>query len=267
MQVRIVDTTLRDGEQAAGIALGIEEKVSIARLLNDLEIYQIEAGTPAMGGDEKKSIEKMTSLGLKSKISAWNRMRTEDIRHSLDCGVDIIHIAVPASDIQISTKLNKDREWVIENLKRSVYYAISQGAHVTVGLEDASRADVRFLLRIMAVAMLEGVKRVRYADTVGILHRQRAFNEIQRLREELSMEIEMHTHNDLGMAVANSIWAAKAGAEYIDCTIGGVGERAGNCDYLQFIEAAKFYLGRFKSLNTQKILSTQVKIMNIIRAR
>ena len=98
---KIVDTTLRDGEQMAGVELGFKDKIEFAKIIDSKEVYQIEAGTPAMGGDEKKSIEKLMSLGLSSKISAWNRMSINDINHSIDCGVDIIHISVPISDIQI----------------------------------------------------------------------------------------------------------------------------------------------------------------------
>lgn len=263
MQIKIVDTTLRDGEQKAGIALGIKEKIEIAKILDSLGIYQIEAGTPAMGGSEKKSIEQIAALGLKSRVSAWNRMNTDDIQHSLDCGVEIVHISVPASDIQISTKLNKDRNWVLDSLKRSIYYAAERGAVVTVGMEDASRANFRFMQEITETAIKEGVQRVRYADTVGILHRQRAFEEIQKLREKTKAEIEIHAHNDIGMAVANSLWAAKAGASYVNCTIGGMGERAGNCDYVKFVEAARHYFGKYKNINLKALLESQVKIMQI----
>jgi len=117
---KIVDTTLRDGEQMAGVELGFNEKIEIAKIIASKDVYQIEAGTPAMGGDEKRSIEKLMSLGLKSKISAWNRMNINDINHSIDCRVDIIHISVPISDIQIKWKLGRDRIWVINEMKRSV---------------------------------------------------------------------------------------------------------------------------------------------------
>lgn len=267
MEIKIVDTTLRDGEQKAGIALGVKDKIAVAKLLDELNVYQIEAGTPAMGGDEKRSIEEIAQLGLNSKISAWNRMNIDDIKHSLDCRVDIIHISAPTSDIQISTKLNKDRKWVIDTLKSSISYAVSKGAMVTIGMEDASRANYRFLLEVVEAAVSEGAQRVRYADTVGILHRQRAFEVISQLRKDTGVDIEIHAHNDFGMAVANSLWAAKAGALYINSTIGGLGERAGNCDYLKFIEAARFYLGKYRNLNMKEVLDKQLRILDIVRGR
>lgn len=134
---RIVDTTLRDGEQMAGIELDFKDKIEFAKIIDLTGVYQIEAGTPAMEGEEKKSIEKLMTLGLKSKISAWNRMNTRDIQHSIDCGVDIIHIAVPSSDIQLKWKLGKDKVWIQDQMKRSVYFAKERGFEVVVGFEDA----------------------------------------------------------------------------------------------------------------------------------
>lgn len=264
MKIRIVDTTLRDGEQRAGTALGEKDKLKIARLLDSLEIFQIEAGIPAMGGEEKRSICRMRELGLKSRISTWNRIHTGDIRHSADCRPDIVHLSAPVSDIQIRRKLDKDRNWVLQNVKRTVCYAKERGFEVTLGLEDASRADFRFLIQVIATAFLEGVDRIRYADTVGILYRKRLYEEIKGIRDKLAVQVEMHAHNDLGMAVANSIAAVKAGAEFIDCTIGGIGERAGNCNFLQFLEAARGCLGVFHGTDMEAFRETQNEILAIM---
>ncbi len=265
MNIHIVDTTLRDGEQKAGIALGINEKVQIAKILDSMGIYQIEAGIPAMGKEEKQSIRKIAGLGLKSRISTWNRLNIDDIKQSLDCGADIIHISVPSSDIQINQKLKKDRDWVLYNIKKCLGYVRNKNHQITIGLEDASRADIKFLLQIIAAVSEAGVNRVRYADTVGILSRKRIYEEIRNIRNEIRMDIEIHTHNDMGMAVANSLSAAKGGAEFVDCTIGGIGERAGNCDFLQFIKAAKACLGVFHEVDEVKLLEAQKDILKIIQ--
>lgn len=267
MNINIVDTTLRDGEQSAGIALRASEKVQIAKLLNRAGVYQIEAGIPVMGGEEKKGIRRITELNLKSKISVWNRMNVTDIRESMEYENTIIHISVPSSDIQISSKLGKDRGWVIENLKKCIYFAKGKGHEVTIGLEDASRADFKFLLQIIAICFLEGVKRVRYADTVGVLYRQRIFEEISRIKAQLCVDLEMHAHNDLGMAVSNTISAVKAGALFVDCTIGGIGERAGNCNYLQFVSSAKACIGAFKNVDLNEQEEIQREIMTLIRGK
>lgn len=262
--LRIVDTTLRDGEQKAGVALSIDEKIQIARLLDKAGIYQIEAGVPAMGGDEKKSIKSIVELGLKSRISTWNRINISDIKHSIECKPDIIHISVPTSDIQIKSKLRKERSWVIDTLKRCLCYALERGYEVTVGLEDSSRADFGFLLDVIAEASLEGIKRVRYADTVGICHRQKVVEEIKSIRTKIGVDVEFHAHNDLGMAVANSISAYMAGADFIDCTIGGIGERAGNCNYAEFVEAAKGCLDEWSDVNIRDVFEVQNSVMSII---
>ncbi len=265
MMVKIVDTTLRDGEQRAGIALDVSEKVHIAKMLDAVGVYQIEAGIPAMGHEEKESIRKMAELGLKSKLSAWNRMKVEDIGHSLECGADIIHISVPVSDIQISSKLKRDKKWVVDTMKRCICYASGKGYEVTVGLEDASRADNEFLMAVITEAYSEGITRVRYADTVGILHRKRTYEEIAGIRNSTGVEVEFHAHNDLGMAVANSLAAVQAGAEFIDCTIGGVGERAGNCDYKSFINSARGCLGLFPGVSLLDIIETEKEIKDMMR--
>ncbi len=260
----IVDTTLRDGEQKAGIALSMDEKVQIARILDKAGVYQIEAGVPAMGGDEKKSIQRIAELNLNSKISVWNRININDIKHSIECRPDIIHIAVPTSDIQIQYKLGKNKSWIIETLKKCIDSALKSGCEVTVGLEDASRADITFLLRVISAVFSEGIERVRYADTIGICTRKKIFEDISLIRSKFAVDIEVHTHNDLGMAVANSISAVKAGAGFVDCTIGGLGERAGNCNFVEYIKSAKACLNLYKEVKLKDITDVQNSILKII---
>jgi homocitrate synthase NifV len=234
----IVDTTLRDGEQSPGLAMSIEQKLEIARLLDEAGVYQIEAGIPAMGRMEIETISRIMQNRKNSKISAWNRLRLDDIRKSMDCAPDIIHMSVPVSYVLIYSKLNKNKTWVTKNLVTCVEYALSGGYEVTVGFEDASRADITFMIVLAKQLKDMGVNRIRFADTVGVLSPSRTYSAIRDIVENTGIEVEMHAHNDLGMAVANSIVAAKAGSNYIDTTIFGIGERAGNCDFLKFVHAA-----------------------------
>jgi len=267
MQVKIIDTTLRDGEQRPGIALGLKDKLEIAKLLAKIGIDQIEVGTPAMGGREKKSLEKIAELNLRSKISTWNRMNLKDIKHAIDCGSDVIHISVPASDIQIYSKLKKDRIWVLEQMIKCIYFAKEKGFEVHIGLEDASRANQDFLIEIGKKAAREGVAMVRYADTVGILHSQRVDQEFPVLLQNIALPLGIHTHNDFGMAVANSLGAVAVGVEYIDCTIGGIGERTGNCDYLKFILGLEAVYN-IKPHDNQKIIKQMVsEITEIVKGK
>ena len=167
--VKIDDTTLRDGEQTAGVVFSNKEKKQIASYLDEIGVHQLEVGIPAMGGHEKKVIAEIVEMGLKTSILAWNRTVIEDIQHSLDCGVKAIAISIAVSDIHIIQKLKKDRNWVIERLKRSLDFAKSHGLYVSVNAEDGSRADKRFLVRYAKTAKKYGADRLRFCDTIGLL--------------------------------------------------------------------------------------------------
>lgn len=232
----IVDTTMRDGEQRAGLAFSVADKIACARLMDAAGIDQIEAGTPSMGKEEQDAIAGMVRERTRTRISAWNRLSEDDIRASFACRPDIIHIGVPVSDLQIAHKLRRDRVWVEEQMRRCAALALDAGYVVTLGFEDASRADQAFVLHLAEVARGLGVRNVRYADTVGIAHPSGLAPEVAALCGV--MPVECHMHNDLGLAVANSLEAAKAGAVYVDTTFLGIGERAGNCDFTCFARAA-----------------------------
>ena len=235
----IVDTTLRDGEQSPGYAMDKSQKVFIASLLDKANIYQIEAGIPAMGIYEKETICEIIEKTQNSRISTWNRLNISDIKHSCECNPDIIHISVPVSYVQIYTKLKKNKAWITKNLTSCVEYAKSKNFQVTVGFEDASRADTTFMISLAMMLKEIGVDRIRFADTVGILSPSRTFNTIKEIIDYTHIEVEIHAHNDLGMAIANSVAAAKAGANFIDTTILGIGERVGNCNFKEFVDVSE----------------------------
>ncbi len=239
-KIKIDDTTLRDGEQTAGVVFANQEKVRIARLLDELGVHQIEAGIPAMGGDEKKTIRHIAGLGLNASILAWNRAVIDDIRHSLDCGVTAVAISMSASDIHIEHKLKKSRTWVLEKIRESVDFAKQHDLYVSVNAEDASRADLEFLVRFARAAEEQGANRIRFCDTVGILDPFDTYNVVSFLRREIGVAIEMHTHNDFGMATANALAGIKAGATYVNTTVNGLGERAGNAALEEVVMALKY---------------------------
>ncbi len=266
-EIRIIDTTLRDGEQSAGVALGEKEKTEVARIIDSMGVYQIEAGIPAMGGAEKRSIQRIALMGLKSRISAWNRLNVGDIDASMECGEVVVHISVPSSDLQIKRKLNKDRTWVLDMTRRCVERAREKDFEVSLGLEDASRADPAYLREICVLAASMGVKLVRYADTVGHLHRSKIFKELGPLKDGLPLDLEIHAHNDLGMAVSNSMAAVQAGAVYVDTTVGGIGERTGNCHFLNFVRAARCCLDAFKDWDLQKLAFSEQLVLKKMRLR
>ena len=247
-EIYIVDTTLRDGEQSAGKAFSIDEKVEIAKYMDENNIYQIEAGIPVMGDLEKECIKRILAGRKNSLISTWNRMNKKDILHSIDCKPDIIHISVPTSDIQIYSNLGKDKIWVEENLRECVYFAKDKGYEVTIGFEDASRADINYLINLCEIVKSLDVKRVRYADTVGILMPSIVKEAVKTIIDSTGIEIEIHAHNDFGMAIPISLEAVKSGAKYVDCTLDGIGERAGNCNLQEFLRISDEFLERNKEL-------------------
>lgn len=239
-KIKIDDTTLRDGEQTAGVVFANDEKIHIARMLDKIGVHQIEAGIPAMGGDEKDAIKAISSLNLNCSILGWNRAVTSDIDDSIECGVDAVAISISSSDIHIEHKLRKSREWVLESVKTSVDYAKGFNLYVSVNAEDASRSDMEFLLQFARTAKEMGADRLRYCDTLGILDPFETFMRVKTIIDIIGIDVEMHTHNDFGMAIANAIAGIKAGATYVNTTINGLGERAGNASFEEFVMALKY---------------------------
>lgn len=248
--VDLIDTTLRDGEQAPGVAFTIEEKVAIARMLDFAGVGYIEAGTPAMGYDEKKAISEIVAMGLDSRIIAWNRADERDIERSLECGVKNIHISLPVSDLMIKRKMEKDRDWVIGRLVRISEFVRSEGAVLSVGAEDASRASDEFLHEYAMTAEAVGAVRLRYCDTVGVHDPFTLKARVERLVSVVDVDIEVHTHNDFGMATANALAGVGAGARFIDTTIIGLGERAGNAPLEEVAMALKFIMKKDTGIRT-----------------
>ena len=251
-KVKLDDTTLRDGEQTAGVVFTNAEKVAIARMLDEIGVEQIEAGIPVMGGDERDVIEEIAHLGLSASILGWNRANMADIKTSIDCGVDAVAISLATSDIHIKTKLMKDRAWVLNSIRESVAYAKSEGVYVSVNAEDASRTEFGFLLEYAAAAKAEGADRLRFCDTIGVMEPLRTYKVIKELIEQTGLEVEMHTHNDFGMAVANAIAGIHAGATWVNVTIGGLGERAGNAALEEVVMALKYVEGLDLEFDTKR---------------
>lgn len=261
----IVDTTMRDGEQTPGIAMSKEQKLLIARVLDNAGIYQIEAGIPAVSSSEMDTLRLIMENRRHSKISVWSRLVLDDVKKSVDCAPDIIHISAPVSYVLIYSKLNKNKTWISKNLEACVDFAKSRGFEVTIGFEDASRADITFMASLARLLRDMGISRIRYADTVGVLSPSRTYQAVREIINYSGIQVELHAHNDLGMAVANTILGAKAGADYLDTTVLGLGERVGNCDFLKLVNAAHdiFDLG----LSRLDAASTQNAIADILSLR
>ena len=251
-KIYIVDTTLRDGEQTAGVVFANEEKLIIADMLSELGVDQLEVGIPTMGGDEKEAIKQIVKRNNgKKSIMAWNRAVISDIEESIDCGVDAVAISVSVSDIHIKHKLKTSREWVLENMIKSVEFAKKNGLYVSVNGEDASRADNEFLIEFIDEAKKAGADRFRYCDTVGIMEPFSIRKNIEELYQRTGFDIEMHTHNDFGMATANAIAGILGGASHVGLTVNGLGERAGNAALEEVLMALMYVYGYKADVDTK----------------
>jgi homocitrate synthase NifV len=206
----------------------LEEKVEIARYLDEIGVQQIEAGTPIMSDFEQQAVNAIVKEGLTASIMGWARAAKQDIDAVIATDADAIAISIATSDIHLQYKLKKTREEVLEIAVTMVEYAKDHGLYISLNSEDATRTEFSFLKEFALKGMEAGADRLRICDTLGVLIPGSCNYLVRKFIEETKMTVEIHTHNDYGLAVANALAAFEAGAEYASTTVNGLGERAGN---------------------------------------
>lgn len=246
MNIKVLDTTLRDGEQTPGVSLTSLEKLRIANKLDEIGVDFIEAGSAITSEGERESIKEITKQGFNAEILSFSRPLNIDIDYCLECDVDAINLVVPTSDLHISDKLKTTRKELLELSNSAIDYCKDHGLTVELSAEDASRSDFDFLKSVYLNGIEHGADRICVCDTVGILTPDLSFELFNKLND-ISVPIACHCHNDFGLAVANTLSALKGGATEFHSTINGIGERAGNTSFEECIVSIDRLLPQFST--------------------
>ncbi|HYE64684.1 MAG TPA: 2-isopropylmalate synthase [Pyrinomonadaceae bacterium] len=274
-RVKIFDTTLRDGEQSPGCSMNLEEKVRLARQLESLGVDVIEAGFPIASEGDFAAVKAVATECRKVTVAALCRTVEQDI---LRAGEALeraerprVHTFVATSDIHLEHKLKKTRAEVLAMTRGSVRLARAFADEVEFSAEDATRSDVDYLCEVLAAAVEEGARIINIPDTVGYTTPAEFAELIRTIRTRVvrdsAVTISVHCHNDLGLAVANSLSAIEAGARQVECTINGIGERAGNAALEEIVMAMHVRADRLPLKNgvrTQEIYPTSQLLSEII---
>lgn len=227
-QVEIFDTTLRDGEQTPRIAFSLDEKLEIAKKLDELGVDIIEAGSATVSRGERRAISRISKEDLDADIFSFCRGLKSDIDHALGCDVEGIHLVIPVSDLHIGKKLNKTRDDIIHITGRLTRYAVDHGLMVEISGEDSTRADRDFVREMFSTAIEEGAERACICDTTGISTPENMYELISDIKADVDAPLAVHCHDDFGLATANTLAGLRAGAEEAHLTVNGIGERGGN---------------------------------------
>ncbi len=265
--VRILDTTLRDGEQTPGLALKPEDKLKIALLLEELNVDSIEAGFPAVSQGERIAIKMITREVSNSEIVALCRCNKSDIDMAIDCDVDAVHLFIATSDIHLKYKLKITREEALRRAIESVEYAKSHGLTVEFSAEDSTRTEWSWLAKFFQAVVDAGADRIDIADTVGVMWPSKMYSLVKYIIENVKGRyiLSVHCHNDFGMATANSIAAVEAGAGQVHVTIAGLGERAGNAPLEEVVTALHFLLNYRTRIRFEKLKEVCDRVLEITK--
>ncbi len=243
LDVEICDVTMRDGEQMPGVVFRADEKLDLALRLDEVGVDIIEAGFPVVSRAEKNAVKEICNLGLEAKVAALSRSVTRDVDAALDCGVDMISIFIATSDLHLRHKLHMSCPEAIKCALDTVEYAKDHGVIVRFSAEDATRTDLEVLKKLYKSAEERHVDYVSVADTVGIMNPRTMYYLVSEIRKSVGVPVCMHCHDDLGLALANTLAGAEAGAKQLHTTVNGIGERSGNTPLEELLVALKLQYG------------------------
>jgi 2-isopropylmalate synthase len=255
-RIRIFDTTLRDGEQTPGVSLTADDKIEIARQLSKLGVDVIEAGFPSSSEGEKKVVREIAKAGLEPEICALSRATKSDIDAAIDCDVDLIHVFIPTSPVQMKYAVNLTHEQVLSSTVESIEYVKNHGFKCEFSPMDATRSKMPFLKQVCQAAEKAGMDTLNVPDTVGIMIPKTTIKLIEELKTVVKVPISTHCHDDFGLAVANSLAAVEAGAAQVHVAVNGLGERAGNASLEEVVMALHLIYKYKTGVNTRLLYGT-----------
>jgi len=241
LDIEVCDVTLRDGEQMPGVVFRADEKLDIALRLDEIGVEVIEAGFPVVSAAEMNAVREVCNLGLDAKISALSRSVKEDVDAAIDCGVDMISVFIATSDLHLKHKLHMSCPEAIRCALAAVEYAKDHGLIVRFSAEDATRTDFEILKKLYKKAEDYHADYISVADTVGIMNPRTTYYMISEIRKVVNIPICMHCHDDLGLALANTLAGAEAGAKQLHTTVNGIGERSGNTSLEELLVALRLH--------------------------
>ena len=262
-RIRIFDTTLRDGEQTPGVSLTSDDKIEIARQLSKLGVDVIEAGFPSSSEGEKKVVKEIAQAGLKPEICALTRATKADIDAAIDCDVDLIHVFIPTSPVQMKYAVNLTPQQVLSSTVESVEYVKKHGFKCEFSPMDATRSEMPFLKQVCQAAEKAGMDSLNVPDTVGRMTPKTTIKLIEELKNVVKVPLSTHCHNDFGLAVANSLAAVEAGATQVHVAVNGLGERAGNASLEEVVMALNVIYKYKTGVNTRLIYSTSRMVSSL----
>ncbi|MBU0684644.1 MAG: 2-isopropylmalate synthase [Candidatus Thermoplasmatota archaeon] len=252
-RVKILDTTLRDGEQTPNVALSSEDKVKIAQALDELGVDIIEAGFPINSEGEADAVSRIAGAGLKAEICALCRASPGDIDAALACDVDSVHIFLATSKTHLEKKLKITQEEARDKAVAAVQYAKDHGLIAEFSCEDGTRTELGFLDVVHKAIQEVGVDRIDIADTVGVMTPTAMTQFVAEIKKSVKVPLAVHCHDDFGMSVANSLAGVLGGAEEVHCTINGLGERAGNAALEEVVMGLQAFYNVRTNINTRKM--------------